>query len=125
MPELCCVMTSRELIERAYAAFNARDIEAALAIMDVGVVWPNGMEGGDVYGRNAVREYWLRQWRLIDPLVYPVRIATDANGCVVVDVHQVIRNLGGEVLKDQMVQHAYVIDKGLIKSMEIRKVVAP
>ena|SRR5262249_28503540 len=125
MPELCCVMTSRELIERAYAAFNARDIEAALAIMDVGVVWPNGMEGGDVYGRNAVREYWLRQWRVIDPHVDPVSIAPDANGCVVVDVHQVIRNLGGEVLKDQMVQHAYVIDKGLIKSMEIRKVVAP
>lgn len=31
----------------------------------------NGMEGGHVYGHEAVRDYWTRQWKLIDPQVEP------------------------------------------------------
>jgi hypothetical protein len=37
--------TDRKLLEQAYAAFNARDVDAALATMDPDVIWPNGMEG--------------------------------------------------------------------------------
>jgi hypothetical protein len=113
--------TDRKILERAYAAFNARDIDAALATMDVDVVWPNGMEGGNVYGHDGVRDYWLRQWSMIDPHVDPVRFETGENGCVLVEVHQVVRNLAGDVIKDQMVRHAYVIENGRIKSMDIRK----
>jgi hypothetical protein len=109
----------RQLLERAYAAFNARDVDAALAAMDANVVWPNGMEGGYVYGHGAVREYWLRQWRLIDPHVEPVAFAVDVSGRVIVDVHQVVRDLEGVVVNDQMVQHAYAIEDGRIKRMEI------
>jgi ketosteroid isomerase-like protein len=111
----------RKLVEDAYAAFNARDIDAALATMAFDVVWPNGMEGGSVYGRAGVREYWLRQWTLIDPCVEPVRFETGESGDLLVEVHQVVRNLAGEVLKDQMVIHAYRIEDGRIRSMEIRK----
>ena len=46
----------RQLLERAYAAFNARDIEGALATMDADVVWPNGMEGSTVLGHRGVRD---------------------------------------------------------------------
>jgi hypothetical protein len=35
-----------QLLRRAYEAFNARDIDAALALMHLDVDWPNGMEGG-------------------------------------------------------------------------------
>ena len=55
-----------ELLRRAYAAFNARDVEAAVALMREDVDWPNGMEGGRVHGRNGVRAYWTRQFGLID-----------------------------------------------------------
>ena len=113
--------TDRQLLERAYSAFNARDLDAALATMHVDVVWPNGMEGGNVYGHNGVREYWLRQWSMIDPRVDPVRFETDESGRLVVEVHQVIRSLAGDVIKDQMVRHAYVIENGRIKSMDICK----
>jgi hypothetical protein len=57
------------LLERTYAAFNARDVEAVLAAMHPDVDWPNGMEGGRVLGHAAVRAYWIRQWGLIDPRV--------------------------------------------------------
>ena len=113
------ISIERQLLERAYAAFNARDIDAALAAMDANVVWPNGMEGDYVYGRSAVREYWLRQWRLIDPRVEPIAFAVDATGRVIVEVHQVVRDLDGVVVNDQMVQHAYAIEDGRIKRMEI------
>ena len=38
-----------------------------------------------------------------------------------VDVHQVVRDREGRVLTDQMLQHIYVIQDGLIRKMEIRK----
>jgi len=78
------------------------------------------MEGGSAYGHNGVRDYWLRQWCLIDPWVEPVKVASDQDGCILVEVHQVVRNLAGDILKDQMVRHAYVIENGRIKRMDIR-----
>ena len=34
-------------------------------------------------------------------------------------VHQIVRDRGGQVLVDQFVQHAYLIEAGRIRSMEI------
>jgi ketosteroid isomerase-like protein len=46
---------SEDLLRRAYAAFNARDLDAALALMHPDVDWPNAIEGGRVAGRPDVR----------------------------------------------------------------------
>jgi hypothetical protein len=108
------------LLRKAYAAFNARDIDSALATMQPDVAWPNGMEGGMVHGHAGVREYWTRQWGLIDPQVEAVTFDLDEAGRVVVGVHQVVRNLSGESLLDRMVEHVYTIEDGLIRTMEIR-----
>jgi ketosteroid isomerase-like protein len=112
---------TRDLLVSAYAAFNARDIDGALAAMHGGVEWPNGMEGGYVHGHDAVRDYWTRQWRLIDPRVEPRGFAAEPGGRVAVDVHQVVRDRSGRALTDEMVQHVYTIAGGLIARMEIRK----
>jgi hypothetical protein len=108
-------------IRNLYAAFNARDIESCLAAMQPNVEWPNGMEGGTVYGHDGVRAYWMRQWGMIDPHVDPVKIEADGRGRVVVDVHQVIRQLDGKVLHDRMVEHVYALDRGLVRGMEIHE----
>lgn len=108
------------IFERAYAAFNARDIDAALATMHPDVDWPNGMEGGRVHGHAAVRDYWTRQWGMIDSHVEPARFSTDEDGRIVVDVHQVVRDLDGSVLDDRMVQHVYTVEAGLVRRMDIR-----
>ena len=47
-----------ELLRAAYAAFNARDIDAALAFMTADVAWPKAFKGGFVRGPEAVRAYW-------------------------------------------------------------------
>jgi hypothetical protein len=113
--------TRHDLLTRLYANFNAREIDAVLAMLDPAVDWPNGMEGGRVHGRDAVRAYWERQWGMINPNVAPTRLTEDDRGRTVVEVHQVIRDMDGKILVDQMVQHVYDIRGGLVQSMEIRK----
>jgi hypothetical protein len=110
-----------EVVKKAYAAFNARDIDAALATMTPEVDWPNGMEGGRVHGHEGVRAYWTRQWGVIDPHVEPKSIERDSSGRVVVAVHQVVHELSGKLLLDRMVEHVYTLKDGLIQSMEIRE----
>jgi ketosteroid isomerase-like protein len=110
----------RDLINTAYAAFNRRDINTVLALMHPNVDWPNGMEGGRVHGQDNVRSYWTMQWTKLDPRVDPVSIQQNEAGHTVVEVHQVVRDLDGNLLVDQMVQHVYLIHDGLIERMDIR-----
>jgi ketosteroid isomerase-like protein len=110
-----------KLLQKAYAAFNARDLDGALATMNPDVVWPNGMEGGTVHGHEGVRAYWTRQWGMIDPHVDPVGFRKDEDGRIAVSVHQVVRDLSGNVLLDRMVEHVYILRDGLIQSMDIRE----
>ena len=111
----------RQLLTKTYNAFNARDIEAVLALMHRDVDWPNGWEGGRVSGHQGVREYWTRQWGVIDPHVYPIGFRAAEDGRTVVEVRQIVCDLAGSLILDAMVEHVYLIEDGLIKSMEIRK----
>ena len=113
--------SATDLLKRAYAAFNARDLDGALATMQPDVVWPNGMEGGVVHGHEGVHAYWTRQWSMINPHVDPVSFTEDESGRIVVGVHQVVRELSGKLLMDRMVEHVYTLDGGLIRSMDIRE----
>jgi hypothetical protein len=108
------------VLRKLYEDFNARNLESTLAAMQPDVEWPNGMEGGTVHGRAGVREYWTRQWGMVDPHVEPVSFNVDATGRVVVGVHQVVRDLSGNTLLDRMVEHIYSIEDGLVRDMEIR-----
>lgn len=110
-----------QLLRKAYAAFNARDLEGALATMTSDVVWPNGMEGGVVHGRDGVRAYWTRQWGMVNPHVDPVSFSEDGAGRIAVSVHQIVKDLTGKVLLDRMVEHVYTLKDELIQSMDIRE----
>jgi ketosteroid isomerase-like protein len=112
--------SARAVLERTYAAFNVRDVDAVLAAMHPDVDWPNGMEGGRLRGHAAVRAYWTRQWTLIDPRVVPRAFTIEPDGRIAVDVHQVVRDLAGTVLREHAVRHVYTIREGLITAMEIR-----
>lgn len=120
MTELQTVAPEIEQLRGAYAAFNRREIESVLALMHSNVDWPNGMEGGRVVGKAAVREYWKRQFEVLDSRVEPQGFATEADGRIAVQVHQVVHDKQGKLLADQMVLHVYELRDGLIASMEIR-----
>ena len=109
-----------ELLKRIYERFNARDMETVLAALHEDVVWANGMEGGHVHGRNGVRAYWTRQWAMVDPRVEPVAFAEGPDKEVIVEVHQVVRDLQGNLLADVIVGHIFRLEGSLIKRFDIR-----
>ncbi|MDU0360819.1 nuclear transport factor 2 family protein [Rhizobium sp. 25PS6] len=90
-----------EMIKRIYASFNARDIDAVLAVLSDNVAWANGMDGGHVHGREAVRDYWTRQWAVISPHVEPVAFEETPDDAVAVEVIQSVFDLDGRPLEGQ------------------------
>lgn len=112
--------SNHELLATTYKAFNARDVDTVLQTLHPDVDWPNGWEGGRVHGRENVREYWRRQWEVLDPHVEPMRFEDDASGRTIVEVHQVVRDLAGAIIADQIVQHVYTIREDLIERMDIQ-----
>ncbi|MEO5890827.1 MAG: hypothetical protein ABIQ31_11265 [Ferruginibacter sp.] len=102
-----------------YKNFNERNIDLVLANTAPTVKWANGMEGGYVYGQEAVKEYWTRQFNLVSSTVTPMEIKEVA-GEVVIKVQQVVHDLDGNLLSDQMVEHVFLMDKNKITEFNIR-----
>jgi ketosteroid isomerase-like protein len=108
-----------ERLRAAYAAFNARDIDAALSFMTPDVSWPRAFKGGSVRGPEEVRAYWTEQWSEIDGTVEPVAFHLEDSGQILVEVHQVVRDLAGAMLADEQVSHRFTFENGLIQAMEV------
>jgi len=111
-------MNTKEFFEDLYLNFNARHIENVLVLLSEDVKWANGMEGGFVHGRDAVREYWTRQFTMANPQVTPQEITDDA-GKTVVKVHQIVKDMDGNLILDLMIDHIFHLENGLVKTFEI------
>jgi hypothetical protein len=110
---------TRTMIEQAYSAFNERDIDGALALMTEDVSWPKASEGGRVQGKEEIRAYWTRQWGEFDGHVEPLAITEEDGGRIRVRVHQLVKNLQGDVLWDGEVLHIFTVKSGLIAAMNL------
>jgi len=110
---------ARTIIEQAYAAFNRRDIDGALALMTPDVSWPKASEGGRIAGKEEIRAYWTRQWAEFDPHVEPLEMTEDDGGRARVRVRQLVRSLQGDVLFDSEVLHVFTVNGGLIAAMDL------
>ena len=108
-----------KLLHAAYAAFNARDLDAALALMTSDVHWPRAFKGGFVRGPEEVRAYWTEQGSEINAHVEPVAFHLEDDGKILVEVHQIVRDLTGAVLADEQVGHCFTFEHGLIQGMEL------
>ena len=116
-----------QLIKHIYERFNARDIDGVLAALAHDVAWANGMEGGHVHGREAVRDYWTRQWAIVSPHVEPVAFEKTEDGALAVEVIQSVfdldsRPLQGQThgLRDKIVTHVFRIEADKIIRFDIR-----
>ena len=116
-----------ELLKRIYDRFNARDIDGVLAVLADDVAWANGMDGGHVHGREAVREYWTRQWTLVSPHAEPVSFHRTADGAIIAEVRQSVRDLEGKPLqgqthglKDKTVGHVFRFREGKVACFDIQ-----
>lgn len=111
--------THEAMLRSLYEAFNSRDVDACLAAMTPDVDWANGWEGGSVTGREAVRDYWHRQWEEIDSSATPTSIEERSDGSVEVTVHLLARDKTGTVVNDSTGRHVYDFRDGLIERMTI------
>jgi ketosteroid isomerase-like protein len=116
------------VIRAMYDRFNPRDIDAVLDALTDDVAWANGMEGGHGHGRDGVREYWTRQWAIVDPHVDPISFDRTPDGPIVVEVHQTIRDLEGRALgnqthglRDKPVGHIFHLRNGKVTRFDIRE----
>jgi len=113
-------MSDVEVLCAAYEAFNARDVDSALALMHPDVDWPNAWEGGRVTGRDAVAAYWRRQFEQISSTVTPERFDPGPEGTIDVTVHQVIRDArSGEAQSSTHVLHRWRLEDGLAVRMDV------
>lgn len=115
------------VLEGLYDRFNARDIDGVLNQLTDDVAWANGMDGGHVHGREAVRAYWTRQWAVVSPHVEPVGFHHTADGAIVAEVLQTIRDLDGKPLegqthglKDKTVGHVFRLREGKVARFDIQ-----
>jgi len=111
-----------DLIKKAYAAFNERNIDKALSTMQPNVQWSKAWEGGCISGHDEIKAYWTRQWNEIDPNVEPIGFNERQNGSLEVEVHQKVKDLQGNSMFDGTVKHIYTFEDGLIKTMDIELV---
>ena len=114
-----CMANTQTLIADVYSAFNQRNINGALALMNESVSWPKASEGGRVVGKEEIRAYWSRQWKEFDPHVEPIEVIDRGAGKIDVRVHQLVKTLGGDLLSDSEVWHAYTLADGLIERMDL------
>ena len=108
------------LLRAAYEAFNVRDLDAAVALMHPEVDWPNAWEGGRVRGREAVRDYWRRQFEVISSSVEPRSFTKEPDGSISVEVHQMVHEAkGGALISESQVVHRYRLADGLVARMDV------
>jgi hypothetical protein len=111
--------SNQQFLQNLYEAFNNRELETIISVMHPDVKWANGVEGGFVYGRDAVREYWTNQYQVIQVQLETLKFEKDEHNRNVVTVHQVVRDLQGNLLADTTVQQIFAIENGLITLYEI------
>ncbi len=56
---------------------------------------------------------------MIAPHVEPVSFSRLADEGVVVEVHQTVRDLSGNILSDRIVRHVFRVEHGLIRRFDI------
>src|ERR1700751_6058425 len=116
-----------ELLKRIYDRFNARDIDGVLTVLIDDVAWGNGMDGGHVHRRQAVSEQWTTPWSVVRPQVEPGGFHRTADGAIIAEVRQSVRDLEGKPLqgqthglKDKTVGHIFHLREGKVARFDIQ-----
>jgi hypothetical protein len=110
-----------EIVRRAYEAYNDRQIDTGVALMDAEVDWPNVAEGGFIHGREQVRQHWIEQFRRADPRVEVDEIRQKRDGQVEVRVRQTLRGRDGQDLPGERAIHVVTMAGDRIRRMEVRR----
>src|SRR3712207_9494856 len=98
-------MTDHDLLARAFAAYNRRDVDGLLALLTDDVDWPDG--DARLVGKAAVRRYWLHQFTRTRTHDEPVRFEDLAPGRTVVHLDQTVADRHGRVLSRGALRYTF------------------
>lgn len=106
------------LLRAAYAAFDRRDLDGALAMLAEDVAWPDMLHGRVLHGTDAVRAYWAHQFATIDSRVAPLAFATHGD-LVLVEVDQQVRRPDVAEVEQRTVGHLYRFRGDRVARMDV------
>jgi hypothetical protein len=111
-------METVALFNNLYTEFNARNLDVLIDHLAEDADWPKGTSGERAIGHEAIRDYWTTQWRQINSQVIPISYRSDGD-IVVVEVHQLVKDMEDNVLSDSVIYHSYVLANGEIVRMDV------
>ncbi len=100
-----------------YAAYNSRDAEGLLALVTDDVDWPDGP--ARLHGKDALRDYWLRQWTKIHTHDEPSTPIDLDGGRIAVRVDQTVHTPDGAPVSTGRFLHVFQIREGLAARLDI------
>jgi len=113
------VRHERAQLKKVYAAFNTRDLGALAPMLHPDVEWPNGLEGGTVRGRQAVLDYFARQFETMNPDARLIGVRFEPPARLVADLQYAVKDLRGQVWSDTRATLAYDFRDGLLAGMVV------
>ena len=109
---------AQALLTRLYEAYNRRDFAAFSVLLTADIDWPDQIQGGRLVGRDAVRDYWAANDKVITIDAAPVSFDARSDGRIAVDVNQIVCNLAGQVWSDTCVRHIFTLRDGKVARMD-------
>jgi ketosteroid isomerase-like protein len=107
------------ILERAYARFNAREVDDLLAMLADDVAWPDVARSTVLRGKPAVRAYWEAQFAQARPRVEPTAYIPTGDDLVAV-VDQRVFDLDGRPLgPSTVVFHRYTFAGDRVARMQV------
>jgi ketosteroid isomerase-like protein len=111
------VSATEDLVRRMYAAYNSRDAAGLLALVTDDVDWPDGP--ARLHGKDALRDYWLRQWTRVHTHDEPGEPVDLDGGRITVPVAQTVRTPDGSLVSTGRFRHVFHIRDGLAVRLDI------
>lgn len=113
---------STKIVLAAYEAYNARDADALLEYVTEDVNWPDGTtddKSKRLHGREALRQYWLKQWAVSRTRDTPTEALELPDGRVKVSLDQIVRAIDGKELSRGRFEYLFELRGPLISRLDI------
>jgi ketosteroid isomerase-like protein len=108
------------VLERAYHAFNARDLAGIRAILHPEVVWPDTLQSGPAFvGREATMAQFAHIFATIVPNIELIRVLEETPDSLHVESQYSVESPDGHIWTDTRATLTYHFRDGLLAGLTI------
>jgi len=107
-----------DLIVRYYQSLECRDIDAVLAVTHPRIHFHDFLDGGEIDGLSAARDFYRRMFELAPDLDL-IAVEDLPDGSVRADMQSSVHSPSGQLWSDTRNEAIYAIADGLIVGIEL------